>query len=52
MDDVSIDALTDALIDKGNSWERNPLRASETRDGWHDSMIGCLKDVSHYFPRP
>ncbi|KZT40060.1 hypothetical protein SISSUDRAFT_1060571 [Sistotremastrum suecicum HHB10207 ss-3] len=53
MDDVSIDALTDALIDKGNSWERNPLRASETRDGWHDSMIGCLKDHAtvRKFPR-
>lgn len=43
---VSIDQLTSALADIGNNWERAPLRHAENREGWEESLIGCLKDVS------
>jgi bromodomain adjacent to zinc finger domain protein 1A len=44
----SISDLIDALHEKGNNWERAPLRATNTRDGWEDSMIGLIKDVGVY----
>ena len=43
---VSVDTLTSAMADLGNNWERAPLRHAEGRDGWEESLIGCLKDVS------
>ena len=43
---VSIAQLTPAMADVGNNWEREPLRHSEGREGWEDSLVGCLKDVS------
>jgi bromodomain adjacent to zinc finger domain protein 1A len=43
---VSVEQLSAAMADVGNNWERAPLRASEGRDGWEDSLVGCLKDVS------
>lgn len=42
---VSIDPLAEALEDIGNNWERAPLRHAELRNGWEESLIGCLKDV-------
>ncbi len=42
---VTIDALTDAMADVGNNWERVPLRHVEGREGWEDALVGCLKDV-------
>lgn len=42
---VSVDQLTTAMADIGNNWERAPLRYSEGRDGWEESLVGCLKDV-------
>ncbi|KAH9835634.1 chromatin remodeling complex protein [Rhodofomes roseus] len=45
---VSIDQLTTAMADVGNNWERAPLRHSEGRDGWEESLVGCLKDHAHY----
>ncbi|KAI0321703.1 chromatin remodeling complex protein [Amylostereum chailletii] len=41
---VSISELTTAMADVGNNWERAPLRHSEGREGWEESLIGCLKD--------
>ncbi|KAJ7275336.1 chromatin remodeling complex protein [Mycena haematopus] len=41
---VSIDELTAAMAEVGNTWERVPLRHSEGRDGWEDALFGCLKD--------
>jgi bromodomain adjacent to zinc finger domain protein 1A len=43
---VSTSALIEASRDIGNNWERAPLRHAEGRDGWEESLIGCLKDVS------
>jgi bromodomain adjacent to zinc finger domain protein 1A len=43
---VSVEELVTAMADVGNNWERAPLRASEGREGWEDSLVGCLKDVS------
>lgn len=42
---VTIDQLTAAMADIGNNWERAPLRHSEGREGWEESLVGCLKDV-------
>ncbi len=44
---VTIEQLTDAMADVGNNWERAPLRHAEGREGWEESMVGCLKDVSY-----
>jgi len=44
---VTIEELTTAMADVGNNWERTPLRHSEGRDGWEESLMGCLKDVCH-----
>lgn len=38
--------LHESLTDIGNNWERAPLRPHETREGWEESLLGCLKDVS------
>jgi len=46
---VTIEELTTAMADVGNNWERTPLRHSEGRDGWEESLVGCLKDVCHHF---
>ena len=46
----AIDALTEAMADVGNNWERVPLKPSEDREGWQDALIGCLKDVRYFFP--
>ena len=43
---VTLEDLIDAAGDVGNNWERAPLRHAEGRDGWEESLIGCLKDVS------
>jgi bromodomain adjacent to zinc finger domain protein 1A len=43
---VSVEELVAAMADVGNNWERAPLRTSEGREGWEDSLVGCLKDVS------
>lgn len=43
---ISTEELVAAMADVGNNWERAPLRASEGREGWEDSLVGCLKDVS------
>ena len=43
---VTIDQLIAAMADVGNNWERAPLRHTEGREGWEESMVGCLKDVS------
>ena len=37
--------IIDAVRDVGNNWERAPLRLGEGREGWEESLIGCLKDV-------
>jgi bromodomain adjacent to zinc finger domain protein 1A len=42
---VSIDALSAAMADVGNNWERVPLRHTEGREGWEEALLGCLKDV-------
>ncbi|KAI1797797.1 chromatin remodeling complex protein [Ganoderma leucocontextum] len=41
---VNIEQLTTAMADVGNNWERAPLRHAEGREGWEESLIGCLKD--------
>ncbi|KAI0094698.1 chromatin remodeling complex protein [Irpex rosettiformis] len=41
---ISTSALIDASRDIGNNWERAPLRHAEGREGWEESLIGCLKD--------
>ena len=46
---VTIEELTTAMADVGNNWERTPLRHSEGRDGWEESIVGCLKDVCQPF---
>lgn len=43
---ISTSDLIDASRDIGNNWERAPLRHAEGREGWEESLIGCLKDVS------
>lgn len=43
---VSVDQLTAAMADVGNNWERAPLRHADGREGWEESLVGCLKDVS------
>ncbi|KAI0307853.1 ATP-utilizing chromatin assembly and remodelling N-terminal-domain-containing protein [Multifurca ochricompacta] len=43
---ITIEELTTAMADIGNNWERTPLRHSEGREGWEESLVGCLKDVS------
>ena len=49
---VSLDDLISAAADVGNNWERAPLRHAEGREGWEESLFGCLKDVSSlYYPR-
>ncbi|RDX55953.1 chromatin remodeling complex protein [Lentinus brumalis] len=50
---VTIDQLTGAMADVGNNWERAPLRHAEGREGWEESMVGCLKDHANLenFPR-
>ncbi|KAI0824248.1 chromatin remodeling complex protein [Trametes gibbosa] len=50
---VTIDQLTAAMADVGNSWERAPLRHAEGREGWEESLVGCLKDHANMenFPR-
>ena len=49
---ITIDQLTAAMADVGNNWERAPLRHAEGREGWEESLFGCLKDVSSlYYPR-
>lgn len=48
---VSVDSLTSAMADIGNNWERAPLRHGEGRDGWEESLIGCLKDVGQALKR-
>lgn len=47
---VALEDLIDAVSDVGNNWERAPLRHAEGRDGWEESLIGCLKDVSVVTP--
>jgi hypothetical protein len=42
---VRLDALLAAMADVGNNWERVPLRHAEGREGWEDTLVGCLKDV-------
>ena len=42
---VSFSTLHDAIMEIGNNWERAPLRHAEGRDGWEESLVGCLKDV-------
>ncbi|KAI0704894.1 chromatin remodeling complex protein [Cytidiella melzeri] len=50
---ISTSALIDASRDIGNNWERAPLRLAEGREGWEESLIGCLKDHANLenFPR-
>lgn len=42
---ITIEELTTAMADLGNNWERTPLRHGEGREGWEESLVGCLKDV-------
>ena len=42
---VTIEQLAAAMADVGNNWERAPLRHAENREGWEESLVGCLKDV-------
>jgi DDT domain len=42
---VTIEELTTAMADIGNNWERTPLRHNEGREGWEESLVGCIKDV-------
>jgi bromodomain adjacent to zinc finger domain protein 1A len=46
---ISIEELTTAMADVGNNWERTPLRHGEGREGWEESLVGCLKDVCLFF---
>ncbi|KAI0639320.1 chromatin remodeling complex protein [Trametes polyzona] len=50
---VTVDQLTTAMADVGNNWERAPLRHSDGREGWEESLVGCLKDHANLenFPR-
>lgn len=42
---ITIEELTTTMADVGNNWERTPLRHGEGREGWEESLVGCLKDV-------
>lgn len=42
---VTAEQLTAAMADVGNNWERAPLRHADGREGWEESLVGCLKDV-------
>ena len=42
---VTVKELTTAMADVGNNWERTPLRHSDAREGWEESLVGCIKDV-------
>ena len=42
---VTVKELTTAMADVGNNWERTPLRNNEGREGWEESLVGCIKDV-------
>lgn len=42
---ITIDRLTGAMADVGNNWERVPLRTQDSRAGWEDALVGCLKAV-------
>ena len=44
--EVSIDQLLEVLRERGNNWERAPLRSTARREGWQEAVIGLLKDVS------
>jgi len=46
---ITIEELTTAMADVGNNWERTPLRHGEGREGWEESLVGCLKDVCLLF---
>lgn len=46
---ITIEELTTAMADLGNNWERTPLRHGEGREGWEESLVGCLKDVCLLF---
>jgi DDT domain len=46
---ITIEELTTAMTDIGNNWERTPLRHGEGREGWEESLVGCLKDVCLLF---
>jgi hypothetical protein len=46
---ITIEELTTAMTDVGNNWERTPLRHGEGREGWEESLVGCLKDVCPLF---
>ncbi|KAI0778099.1 chromatin remodeling complex protein [Trametes elegans] len=50
---ITIEQLTATLAEVGNNWERAPLRHSEDREGWEESLVGCLKDHANLenFPR-
>ncbi|KAF9821952.1 hypothetical protein IEO21_00382 [Rhodonia placenta] len=50
---VPMGTLVSAMADVGNNWERAPLRHSEGREGWEESLVGCLKDHANFgnFPR-
>ncbi|KAF8634015.1 hypothetical protein AX15_001187 [Amanita polypyramis BW_CC] len=50
---ITIDELTTAMAEIGNSWERVPLRHTEGREGWEEALVGCLKDhaTTENFPR-
>ncbi|KAI0079592.1 hypothetical protein K474DRAFT_1658945 [Panus rudis PR-1116 ss-1] len=50
---VTLEQLENALTDIGNNWERAPLRLTEGREGWEESLVGCLKDhaTTENFPR-
>jgi len=41
---ITTEELTTAMADVGNNWERTPLRLGEGREGWEESLVGCLKD--------
>ncbi|KAH9982519.1 ATP-utilizing chromatin assembly and remodelling N-terminal-domain-containing protein [Lactifluus volemus] len=41
---VTTEELTTAMADIGNNWERTPLRHNEGREGWEESLVGCIKD--------
>ncbi|KAH9175409.1 chromatin remodeling complex protein [Lactarius sanguifluus] len=41
---VSVKELTTTMADVGNNWERTPLRHGEGREGWEESLVGCIKD--------
>ncbi|EKM60973.1 uncharacterized protein PHACADRAFT_110936 [Phanerochaete carnosa HHB-10118-sp] len=50
---IALYMLIESVSDVGNNWERAPLRHGEGRDGWEESLIGCLKDHANLenFPR-